>query len=122
MVTGERDLRSSESDLCGIVDNVRGEIKKRSREGRRTRLSILDRPAPRAPRSRPHNNIYGNYATVRFVPSTRPVRSASARAKYAQRKTTIFEPVIVYKRPTYNGHKLFGRNILAFYEIYFFRI
>lgn len=65
MVTGERDLRSS--DLCGIVDNVRGEIKERSREGRRTRLSILDRPAPRAPRARPHNNIYGNYGSTRPI-------------------------------------------------------
>lgn len=108
MVTGERDLRSS--DLCGIVDNVAARSKSEAArvDARGSRFSIVPRPARPA---HVHTTI-STVTTVRFVPSTRPVRSASARAKYAQRKPTIFEPVIVYKRPTYNGHKLFGRNIL----------
>lgn len=114
MVTGERDLRSS--DLCGIVDNVRGEIKERSREGRRTRLSILDRPAPRAPRSLPHNNnIYGNYA-LRF--DSFPRLDPSDRRRRAQNTLKENLPslnrlLFTNDQPTYNGHKLFGRNILA---------
>lgn len=120
MVTGERDLRSS--DLCGIVDNVRGEIKERSREGRRTRLSILDRPAPRAPRSRPHNNIYGNYGW--FVPSLDSTRPIGVGARKIRSKKTyhLWTGYCLQTTNVNNGHKLFGRNILAFYEIYYFRI
>ncbi|CAH2102477.1 unnamed protein product [Euphydryas editha] len=95
MVTGERDLRSL--DLCGIVDNVRGEIKEQSREGRRTRLSILDRPAPRTSCPRLYNNIYGNHGSIRSLdPSDRRRRAQNT----LKENFTIFEPVIVYKRPT----------------------
>lgn len=88
-------------------------------DARGSRFSIVPLPSPP-----PHiHTTISTVTTVRFVPLTRPGRSASARAKYSQRKPTFIEPVIVYKRPSHNGRKLLGRNILAsFFEMYSFRI
>lgn len=108
-----RDLMAGTGALRRVAQSsVRGEIKARCGSTH----AALDRPSPRSrlflltpPSSSQHNN------KRRFVWPTVPRRRRPIlRArKIRSKKPTIFEPVIVYKRPVLNGHKLLERNIVA---------
>lgn len=100
---------------------ARGAARSKLGAGRRTRLSIVPRArhvprtASAAPARLPASSATTSTQFVWPTSRSRPYRHSTSRhaQNNIQSKPTIFEPVIVYKRPAFNGHKLLARNIAA---------